>query len=85
MAVPRNNLNTLERVLRAAKLKPVTFGVGISAVQPAAGDTQRVITLLVRSNCAIDLQVSGGGGIVACAPWTAPLKRRARSSGFPPN
>jgi hypothetical protein len=64
MAVPRSNLSTLERVLRAAKLKPVTFGLGISAVQPAAGDTHRVITLLVRSS-AIDLQVSGGGGIVA--------------------
>jgi hypothetical protein len=64
MAVPRHNLNTLERVLRAAKLKPVTFGLGIGAVQPAAADTHRVITLLVRS-AAIDLQVSGGGGIVA--------------------
>jgi len=64
MAVPRNNLNTLERVLRAAKLKPVTFGLGISAAQPADRDTQRVITLLVRSS-AMDLQVTGGGGIVA--------------------
>jgi hypothetical protein len=64
MAVPRNNLNTLERVLRAAKLKPVTFGLGIGALQPTAGDTHRIITLLVR-NAAIDLQVSGGGGIVA--------------------
>jgi hypothetical protein len=33
-------------------------------VQPAAADTHRVITLLVRAG-AIDLQVSGGGGIVA--------------------
>jgi hypothetical protein len=64
MAVPRNNLSTLERVLRAAKLKPATFGVGVGAVQPAGRDTQRVLTLLVRSN-GIDLQVSGGGGIVA--------------------
>jgi hypothetical protein len=64
LAVPRNNLNTLERVLRAAKLKPVTFGLGIAAAQPAAADTQRVITLLVRGS-GLDLQVSGGGGIVA--------------------
>jgi hypothetical protein len=64
LAVPRNNLNTLERVLRAAKLKPVTFGLGIAAAQPAASDTQRVITLLVRGS-GLDLQVSGGGGIVA--------------------
>ena len=64
MAVPRDNLNTLERVLRAAKLKPVTFGLGVGALQPAAGDTQRVVTLLIRG-AGIDLQVSGGGGIVA--------------------
>ncbi len=64
LAVPRNNLETLEKVLRAAKLKPVTFGLGISAVQPAKAENNRVITILVRSN-AIDLQVTGGGGIVA--------------------
>jgi hypothetical protein len=64
LAVPRNHLNTLERVLRAAKLKPVTFALGIGALQPAAGDQERVIALSVRSN-SIDLQVSGGGGIVA--------------------
>jgi hypothetical protein len=64
MAAPRDNLNTVERVLRAAKLKPVTFGLGVCVVQPAAADTQRVITLLVRNN-SIDLQVSGGGGIVS--------------------
>ena len=64
LAVPRNNLGTLERVLRAAKLKPVTFGLGIGALQPAARDQARVLALAVRSN-SIDLQVSGGGGIVA--------------------
>jgi hypothetical protein len=64
LAVPRNNLSTLEGVLRAAKLKPVTFGLGIGALQPAASDRERVIALAVRSN-SIDLQVSGGGGIVA--------------------
>ncbi len=64
LAVPRNHLETLERVLRAAKLKPVTFALGIGALQPAAGDTGRVLALAVRSN-SIDLQVSGGGGIVA--------------------
>jgi hypothetical protein len=64
LAVPRENLSTLERVLRAARLKPVTFGLGIAAVQPAAAESQRVITLLVRGS-GIDLQVVGGGGIVA--------------------
>jgi hypothetical protein len=64
LSVPRSHLTTLERVLRAAKLKPVTFALGIGALQPPAGDTERVVSLCVRSN-SIDLQVSGGGGIVA--------------------
>jgi hypothetical protein len=64
MAVPRENLSAVEKILRAAKLKPVTFGLGIGSVQPPSGESRRVITLLVR-NSTIDLQVSGGGGIVA--------------------
>jgi hypothetical protein len=64
MAAPRNNLATLERVLRAAKLKPVAFGLGATAVQPPAGDNARVIALAVRTN-SVDLQVSGGGGIIS--------------------
>jgi len=64
MAVPRNNLTVLEKVLRAAKLKPVTFGLGIASIQPADRDAQRVITILVRGS-GIDLQVTGGGGLVA--------------------
>jgi hypothetical protein len=64
LAVPRNHLATLERVLRAAKLKPVTFAVGTTALQPPAGDKERVIALAIRTN-SVDLQVSGGGGIIA--------------------
>jgi hypothetical protein len=73
MAVPRNNLNTLERVLRAAKLKPVTFGLGIGAMQRSDRDAQRVITLLVRSS-GIDLQVTGGGGIIALRSFDSAIE-----------
>jgi hypothetical protein len=64
LAAPRNHLATLERVLRAAKLKPVIFAIGTTALQPPAGDNERVIALAIRTN-SIDLQVSGGGGIIA--------------------
>ncbi|HUD45662.1 MAG TPA: hypothetical protein VMR33_02475 [Candidatus Baltobacteraceae bacterium] len=64
LAVPRNHLATLERVLRAAKLKPVTFAIGATALQPPAADKDRVIALAVRTT-GVDLQVSGGGGIIA--------------------
>jgi hypothetical protein len=64
LAVPRNHLATLERVLRAAKLKPVTFAIGVTALQPPADDKERVIALAIRTN-SVDLQVSGGGGVIA--------------------
>jgi hypothetical protein len=64
MAVPRNNIDSLDRVLRAAKLKPVSFSLGATAVQPAGTSAERLITLVLRAS-SIDLQVSGGGGIIA--------------------
>jgi hypothetical protein len=65
LAVPRNQLDTLERVLRAAKLKPLAFATGISATQsPSQQPNQRVFTLAL-SNHGLELQVTGGGGIIA--------------------
>jgi len=64
LAVPRNHLETLERVLRAAKLKPALFALGVNSLQAPAADPGRVVLLAVRHN-TIDLQVTAGGGIVA--------------------
>jgi hypothetical protein len=65
LAVPRNHLDVLERVLRAARLKPLTFAMGISATQsPSQQASQRVLTLALSSH-GLELQVSGGGGIIA--------------------
>ena len=65
LAVPRNHLDMLERVLRAAKLKPLAFAMGISATQsPSQQPAQRVLTLAL-SNHGLELQVTGGGGIIA--------------------
>jgi Tfp pilus assembly PilM family ATPase len=64
LAVPRDQLETLERVLRAAKLKPVTFALGVTALQAADAEAGRVIVLALRNN-TVDLQVTAGGGIVA--------------------
>jgi hypothetical protein len=64
LAAPRNQLESLQRVLRAAKLKPVAFALGVTALQAAGADPSRVLLLAVRNN-AIDLQITAGGGIVA--------------------
>jgi hypothetical protein len=64
LAAPRNQLEALQRVLRAARLKPVTFALGVTALQAAGVEPGRVVLLAVRNN-TVDLQVTGGGGIVA--------------------
>jgi hypothetical protein len=64
LAAPRNQLDALQRVLRAAKLKPVIFALGVTALQAAGVDPGRVVLISVRNN-TVDLQVTGGGGIVA--------------------
>jgi hypothetical protein len=65
LAVPRNQLDLLEKALRAAKLKPLAFAMGISATQsPTQQASQRVLTLAL-SNHGLELQVTGGGGIIA--------------------
>ncbi len=64
LAVPRDQLEALQRVLRAARLKPAAFALGVTALQAAGAEPGRVVLLAVRNN-AVDLQVTGGGGIVA--------------------
>jgi hypothetical protein len=64
LGVPKNHLDTLEKSLRAAGLKPVVFAVGVSAIQSPAQPAERIFTLAVSAN-TLDLQVSGGGGVVA--------------------
>ena len=64
LAAPRNQLEALQRVLRAARLKPAAFALGVTALQAASADPGRVVLLAVRNN-TVDLQVTAGGGIVA--------------------
>lgn len=65
IAVPRNHLATLEKVLKAAKLNPVTFSLGVAALGRGGKESlDGTLTLGLGSN-SIDLQVTAGGGIVA--------------------
>lgn len=63
--IPRTHLDRLEQVLHAAKLKPLSFSLGITALQPAGeADSEGVLTLAIGEGQA-GMQVSSGGGIVA--------------------
>jgi hypothetical protein len=65
LSVSRSNVAAIEKALAAAKLKIVTLGVGVAAMQPGSEETsRRVVSLAVGVN-SVGLQVTAGGGIVA--------------------
>jgi hypothetical protein len=65
VGIPRNHLAQLDRALRAAKLKPVSFSLGIVALQPAQTDAPNGILALAIGDSHVSLQVTGGGGVAA--------------------
>src|SRR5882724_5926776 len=65
VGVPRNHLALLEQALRAAKLKPVSFSLGIAALQPAGVDALNGALALAIGETHIDLQITCGGGVAA--------------------
>jgi hypothetical protein len=65
VGIPRNHVERLEQVLRAAKLRPVSFSLGVTALQPAkANESVGVLALVVGEN-HVGLQVTCGGGLAA--------------------
>jgi hypothetical protein len=63
--IPNTQLNTLEKVALAAKLKPVSFALAISALQaPDAEKTDGVLALVIGEN-NVGMQVTAGGGVAA--------------------
>src|SRR5207245_8387749 len=65
VAVPRNHLVQLEKALRAAQLRPVSFTLGITALQNADQESSRGVLALAIGENSVDLQVTCGGGILA--------------------
>lgn len=65
VGIPRNHLVALEQALRAAKLKPVSFSLGITALQPAGTEVSKGVMALAIGESNVGLQVTAGGGVVA--------------------
>jgi hypothetical protein len=63
VAISRNHLTQLEKVLKAAQLRPISFTLGIAALQSPERILHGVMALLVGES-SVDLQVSCGGGIL---------------------
>jgi hypothetical protein len=65
VAVSRDHVTRLEKALKAARLKPVTFSFGITASQSATKDSSHGVMALAIGENGVALQVSCGGGIAA--------------------
>jgi hypothetical protein len=65
VGVPRNHVETLEKVLRVAKLKPLSFSIGMTVLQPPAADKSNCVLALVVGESSVGLQITCGGGIAA--------------------
>jgi hypothetical protein len=63
--IPLNHLTVLEQALRAAKLKPVSFSLGIAALQPARTEASDGVLALALGESQVALQITCGGGVAA--------------------
>ncbi len=59
--VPGTQLAALENILVSAKLKPVSFTLGISALQSAADEKSNGVLALVIGETGVGLQITRGG------------------------
>jgi hypothetical protein len=65
IGIPRNNVDRLEKALRAARLKPLSFSISITSLQPPAVEKSNCVMALVVGESNVGLQITCGGGIAA--------------------
>jgi len=63
--IPNTHLAALENILAAAKLKPVSFTPGISALQFPGDEKSAGVLALAVGESNVSLQVTASGGVVA--------------------
>jgi len=63
VAIPREQVARLESVLHAAQLRPVTFSLGMTALQPAGTEQGRGTLALLPGETSIGMQFTCGGGV----------------------
>jgi hypothetical protein len=64
-AVPATHLAALENILAAAKLKPASFALGLSALQSARDEKAGGVVALQIGESHVGLQITAGGGVAA--------------------
>ena len=65
VAVPRDHLIRLEQVLKAARLKPISFSLGIAALQRTDAPASDGVLALSVGESGVSLLLCSGGGVAA--------------------
>lgn len=65
VAVPKNHLQQLERVVRAAQLRPLSFTLGVTALRSPERDTQQGVLSLAVGENTVDSQITINGGVAS--------------------
>ena len=63
--IPSAHIATLEKVLAAAKLKPVSFALGLAALQSPEAEASNGVLALAIGESTVSLQITCGGGVAA--------------------
>ncbi len=63
VAVPRDHVARLEAALQAAQLRPVSFSLGITALQPADAEGSDGVLVLAPGEAGVGLQLTCAGGV----------------------
>ena len=63
VGIPRTQLTLLEQALRAAKLVPVSFSLGLVALQPPENESSKGVLALAIGETHVGLQITSGGGV----------------------
>jgi hypothetical protein len=74
VGVPRSHLSRIEQELQAAKLKPIGFGLGITALQPPAADAAHGVMAIAIGETNVGLEITCGGGVAALRALEAALE-----------
>jgi len=65
VGVPRSHLARIEEELLAAKLKPLSFSLGITALQPPVADGTHGVLAISIGETNVGLEITCGGGVAA--------------------
>ncbi len=65
VGIPRNHLERLEKVLRAAKLRPLRFSLGITSLEPSENSVSDGVMAMAVEESQVALQINAAGGVAA--------------------